>query len=178
MPAVARIAERRYSCRSCVPAMNSEASTSATTTRWLSLSALLQVLPAPTATRCQNAAESGWKFLHAMSRSDVWSAASIWTLAQSEAISSIAASRTCSYKDSGVDSEIRRVLIDWSVLAHATSCASRYSLCRSAASACLALVVSRAILEHPIILPVGSRNGEIVRETSMRSPAFVTRTVS
>ena len=66
------------------------------------------------------------------------------------------------------------MLIDWSVLAPATSRASRCSLCRSAASACLASVMSRAILEHPIILPAGSRNGEIVSETSMRSPALVT----
>ena len=108
----------------------------------------------------------------------MWSAASIWTLAQSAAINSIAAPRICAYKDAGVDSEIRRVLIDWSVLAPATSRASRCSLCRSAASARLASVMSRAILEHPTILPAGSRSGEIVSETSMRSPALVTRTVS
>ena len=29
------------------------------------------------------------------------------------------------------------------------------SLCRSAAAACLALVMSRAILKHPTILPAG-----------------------
>src|SRR4249920_2628568 len=104
--------------------MNSHASTSATTTRSLSLSVLLHVLPTPTSTHSQNAAESGWKVLHARSLSDAWSAASIWTLAQSDAISSIAAPRICAYKDSGVD--------------------------------------ARAILEHPIILPMGSRNGEIV----------------
>ena len=96
--------------------MNAHASISATTTRSLSLSALLQVLPAPTSTRCQNAAESAWKFFHARRLSDVWSAVSIWTLAASDAINSIAAPRSCAYNDSGVDSEIRRVLIDWSVL--------------------------------------------------------------
>jgi len=42
----------------------------------------------------------------------------------------------------------------------------------------LAFVMSRAILEHPTILPAWSRNGEIVSDTSMRSPALVTRTVS
>jgi hypothetical protein len=112
------------------------------------------------------------KTFHARSLSDAWSAASIWTLAASDAINSMAAPRICAYKDSGVDSEIRRVLIDWSVLAPATSRASRCSLCRSAACACLAFVMSRAILEHPIILPAGSRNGEIVNETSMRAPAW------
>src|SRR4249920_1659992 len=96
--------------------MNSHASTSATTTRSLSLSALLHVLPAPTSTRSQNAAESGWKFLHARSLNDAWSGASIWTLAQSDPISSIAAPRSWAYNDSGVASEIRRVLIDWRVL--------------------------------------------------------------
>jgi hypothetical protein len=45
----------------------------------------------PIVTRCQNAAESGWKFFHARSPSEVWSAASIWTLAASDAINSIAA---------------------------------------------------------------------------------------
>ena len=95
--------------------MNSHASMSATTTRSLSLSALLQVLPAPTATRCQNAAESGWKFRHARSLSEAWSAASIWRLAASDAISSMAAPTLCPYRDSGVDSGIRRVLIVWSV---------------------------------------------------------------
>ena len=100
------------------------------------------------------------------------SAASIWRQAASEAINSIAAPRIWSYKVSGVDSEISRVLIDWSVLAPATSRVSRCSLCRSAASACLAFVMSRAILEHPIILPPGSRNGEIVSETSMIRPPW------
>ena len=39
---------------------------------------------------------------HARSVNDAWSAASIWTLAASDAISSIAASRICAYRDSGV----------------------------------------------------------------------------
>ena len=77
-----------------------------------------------------------------------------------------------------MDSEISRVLIDWSVLALVTSRVSRCSLRRRSAAACLAFVTSRAILEHPIILPAASRNGEIVRETSMHWPALVTRTVS
>jgi hypothetical protein len=54
-----RTPARRYSTCSCVPAMNSHDSISVTTTRWLSLSALLQVLPAPAATRSQNGTQSG-----------------------------------------------------------------------------------------------------------------------
>ena len=91
------------------------------------------------------------------------SAASIWRQAASEAINSIAAPRTWSYKVPGLDSEISRVLIDWSVLAPATSRVSRCSLRRRLTAARLAFVMSRAILEHPIILPAASRNGEIVR---------------
>src|SRR5205807_8585273 len=45
-------------------------------------------------------------------------------------------------------------------------------------SACLRLVISRAIVEAPIIFPVASLTGETVMDTSMRLPSFLLRTVS
>jgi hypothetical protein len=75
------------------------------------------VLPASAVTLCQNAAESGWKFLQPRSVSDSSSGAGICTLAASAAISSIAASRICADSDSCVDAEIKRAMIDCSFLA-------------------------------------------------------------
>ena len=52
------------------------------------------------------------------------------------------------------------------------------SLSRSASSACLRPVMSRAIFEAPTIAPLASRIGEMVTETSIFVPSFLTRTVS
>ena len=54
----------------------------------------------------------------------------------------------------------------------------RSSLARSAASARLPSVMSRAILEAPMISPASSRIGETVREIWISLPSLRRRTVS
>lgn len=158
--------------------MNSHESTSVTRTRRLSRSATPHVLPAPAETCRQKAAEAGWKFLQPRSVSDSPSAASICRLEASDPINSIAASRTCENRDSWVDSEIRRVLIDCSIVAAATSLANRRWLSCSAARSRLLPVTSLRIVDAPVIVPVASLIGEMLMDTSRIRPSRVTRRVS
>jgi hypothetical protein len=54
----------------------------------------------------------------------------------------------------------------------------RSSLSRNAPSACLRSVMSRAMFDAPTITPMLSLSGEMVTETSIFLPSFLTRTVS
>jgi hypothetical protein len=154
-----------------------EASTSVTTTRWLSLSALLQVLPAPISTRCQKPPNQGEDFSTREGATTHRPASSICRLAASD--SHQLDGRAENLLVQGFRRRLRdqRVLIDWSVLACATFVCQPLLASPQRFLGALLAVMSRAILEHPTIRPARSRSGEIVSETSMRCPAFVTRTV-
>ena len=70
------------------------------------------------------------------------------------------------------------LLISWAIPADRVPSAASVSARRAARSSVTRSVTSRAIIEAPTTRPPASLRGEIVSDTWIRWPSFLTRTVS